>query len=113
MVLLVDEVFRDPKRSESISWIWESDYEFLNRDNIKKIVVAGARHLDHKLRLLTAGVPGDKILTLRHEEDVIRHVDIHGVRKIYFLHDVNAISRTRRICEAVRDRIEQEGGGVE
>ena len=113
MVLLLDEVFRDPKRSESISWIWEADFEFLNRDNIKKIVVAGARNLDHKVRLLVAGIPASKILCLRHEEEVIQNVDIHGYRKIYFLHDVNAISRTRRICEAVRDRIEQEGGSVE
>ena len=113
VVLLLDEVFRDPKRSESISWIWEADFEFLNRDNIKKIVVAGARNLDHKVRLLVAGIPASKILCLRHEEEVIQNVDIHGYRKIYFLHDVNAISRTRRICEAVRDRIEQEGGSVE
>lgn len=113
VVLLLDEVFRDPKRSESISWIWEADMEFLNRDNIKKIVVAGARNLDHKVRLLTAGVPAERIVCLRYEEEAIQNVDIHGFRRIYFLHDANAISRTRRICEAVRDRIVQEGGGVE
>lgn len=113
VVLLLDEVFRDPKRSESISWIWEADYEFLNRANIKRIIVAGARYLDHKVRLLSAGISADKILCLRQEEEVIENVDIHGYRKIYFLHDVNAISRTRRICEAVRDRIEQEGGGIQ
>ena len=113
VVLLVDEVFHDPKRSESVSWIWEADMEFLNRDNIKKIVVAGARYLDHKVRLLAAGVPAERIVCLRHEEEAIQNVDIHGFRRIYFLHDVNAISRTRRICEAVRDRIEQEGGSIE
>lgn len=113
VVLLVDEVFHDPLRSESISWIWEADYEFLNRPNIKKVIAAGARYLDHRVRLLAAGIPEEKILCLPREEDVIANADIHGISKIYFLHDVNAISRTRRICEAVRDRIEQEGGGVQ
>lgn len=112
VVLLLDEVFKDPLKSESISWIWEADFEFLNRSNIKKFVVAGDRHLDHRLRLLTAGIPSEKIVCIRYEEDVPKYVDIHGIEKIYLLHDVNAISRTRRICDAIQNRIEQEGGGI-
>lgn len=112
VVMFLDEVFENPLDTEAISWIWETDYEILKKDNIKRIIVAGERHLDHRLRLLVAGIPEEKIVYAPREEDAIQLVDIHGVEKIYLLHDVHAISRSVRICEAIQNRIKTEGGGV-
>lgn len=111
VVMFLDEVFENPLDMEAISWIWETDYEALKKDNIKKIIVAGERHLDHRVRLLTAGIPAEKIVHAPKEEDAIHLVDIHGIQKIYLLHDVHAISRSVRICEAIQNRIKEEGGG--
>ena len=88
--------------------MYDTDYEFLNRDNIRKIILAGPRYLDHRLRLLLAGIPEEKLVCLAEEKDTPAHVDIHGVEKIFVLHDVNAISRGRAVRDAVRHRIQAE-----
>lgn len=112
IIMILDEVFDNPLKSESIAWIFEADYEFLNRDNIKKIVIAGDRHLDHRLRLLLAGVPEEKIVCIRQELETSRYVDTSGIDKIYVLHDVNSITRGRKIRDAIKERILQEGGAA-
>ena len=52
IILILDEVFDSPLKTETISWIYDTDYEFLCQDCIQKIVLGGARYLDHRLRLL-------------------------------------------------------------
>lgn len=108
IILLLDELYPDPRKVETVAWMYDTDYEFLNRDNIRKIILAGPRYLDHRLRLLLAGIPEEKLVCLAEEKDTPAHVDIHGVEKIFVLHDVNAISRGRAVRDAVRHRIQAE-----
>ena len=110
IILILDEVFDSPLKTETISWIYDTDYEFLCQDCIQKIVLGGARYLDHRLRLLLAGVPAEKIVCLRQELDTADYVDTTGIDKIYILHDVNAISRGRKIRDLVKSRIRAERG---
>lgn len=111
VILLLDEIFKDPNKTETIAWIYDTDYEFLNNDHIRKIVVGGERYLDHKLRLLLAGVPAEKIVCMRDFYDTPAHVDFAGISKIYVLHDVNSITRGRNVRNAVKQRIIDEKGG--
>ena len=97
-------------KTETIAWIYDTDYEYLNRPEIQKIVVAGARYLDHRLRLLLAGVPAEKLVCVRQESDAAQYVDLTGIEEIYVLHDVNAISRGRQVRDQIKARILQEGG---
>ena len=60
--------------------------------------------------LLLAGVPAEKIVCLRQELDTADYVDTTGIDKIYILHDVNAISRGRKIRDLVKSRIRAERG---
>lgn len=110
LVLLLDEVYDTPLKTETIAWIYDTDYEYLNRPEIQKIVVAGARYLDHRLRLLLAGVPAEKLVCVRQESDAAQYVDLTGIEEIYVLHDVNAISRGRQVRDQIKARILQEGG---
>ena len=61
MVLLMDEVQDKNHPTETLTWLYETDYEFLNSPNIKKIIVGGHMYLNHKLRMLLAGIPQEKI----------------------------------------------------
>ena len=110
IILILDEVFDSPLKTETVAWIYDTDYEFLRQDCIRKIVLGGARYLDHRLRLLLAGVPAEKMVCLRQELDTADYVDFHGVEKIYILHDVNAISRGRQVRDLVKARILAERG---
>lgn len=111
LVLLLDEVFDNPLKSETVAWIYDTDYEFLNRENIKRIVVGGERYLDHRVRLLLAGIPEDRIVCVRDPFETANYVDTQGIRKIYVLHDVNFITNSHKIRDAIADRIRATEGG--
>ncbi len=109
VVLLLDEVFDNPKKSETIAWIYDSDYEFLTDPHIRKIVVGGERYLDHRLRLLLAGVPKERIVCVRDPLATAPYINPEGLDRIYVLHDVNSITRGRLVRDAIKERILQEG----
>ena len=86
--IMIDDLFERRDSSEFIGWIYDADFEFLNADGIKQIVLAGPRCFDYKLRLLIAGVPEERILC---EEDEFKAVDImdKDIDKLYLLHDTS------------------------
>ena len=64
LILLLDEHYGDDPNIETITWLYETDFEYLKNENIKKIIVAGQRYLDYKLRLRLAGIPVENCLRL-------------------------------------------------
>ncbi len=110
IILILDEVFKDPNKTETVAWIYDTDYEYLNDAHIRKIVIGGERYLDHRLRLLLAGVPEEKLVYMRDMHETANYVDVTGISKIYVLHDVNSITRGREVRDAVKERIMKERG---
>ena len=47
--------------SENPSWMYDTDFEFLNSDDVTCLGCAGPRAYDYQLRLLLAGIPRQKI----------------------------------------------------
>ncbi len=86
--IMIDDLFERRDSSEFVGWIYDVDFEFLNTDGVKQIVLAGPRCFDYKLRLLIAGVPEERILV---EEDEFKAVDImdKDIDKLYLLHDTS------------------------
>lgn len=86
--IMIDDLFERRDSSEFVGWIYDVDFEFLNTDGVKQIVLAGPRCYDYKLRLLIAGVPAERILC---EEDEFKAVDImdKDIDKLYLLHDTS------------------------
>ncbi len=109
VILLLDEVFDNPKKSETVAWIYDSDYEFLNDPHIRKIVVGGERYLDHHLRLLLAGIPEERLVCMRDPLATAPYVNPDGLDRIFVLHDVNSITRGRLVRDAIKERMLQEG----
>ena len=60
IILLLDDVHDNKVSSENICWIYDADFEFLNDENIKRIIVGGKRAIDYKIRLEIAGVTSEK-----------------------------------------------------
>ena len=109
IILLLDEVYDDPNKSETAAYIFDTDYEFLNDEKIKKIIVGGERYLDHRVRLLMAGVPEEKTVCIRGMQETADIADISGIDSIYILHDVYYVSRGHAVRDAVIKRIEEAG----
>ena len=109
IIMIVDEVFENPGKVETVAWIHDSDYEYLNSPHIHRIIVGGARYLDHRLRLLLAGVPEEKIVCIPEMSETPQHLRFDGDDAVFILHDVTSVSRGRAIFEAVKKRILEEG----
>lgn len=108
IIIILDEPYENPKKLETIAWLYDTDYEFLNKDNIKRIIIGGLRHRDHRLRLLIAGIPQEKIFCT---PDFMKTPDFisKDVNKIYVLHDVNCVTIGHNVREVIRKNLTKEG----
>ena len=101
VVLLMDEVQDKNHPTETLSWLYETDYEFLNDPKIKRIIVGGHMYLNHKLRLLLAGVPRDRIVAVESEADIPLYVDRTGISKVYVLYETDCVSKAKNMRDMI------------
>ncbi len=100
VVVMLYEHFGD-----TLTWLYESDFEYLDQENISKIILTGNRYLDCELRMKLAGIPAEKIVCLEDETRVPEYVDTEGIESVYFLHDVYCMEKTMRCRQLVKKRI--------
>ena len=107
VVLLIDDFFDAAHSSENIAWIYDADFEFLNAENIKQIVIGGARCEDYRVRLLLAGVDNEKICTIKDENQAAEYIDYSSVEKVFILYDVYTIHLANSTKKRLVQRIEE------
>ncbi len=110
VILILDDLHIAKEGSENITWQYETDYELLNGDSIKQILVAGPRYLDSKVRLLIAGIPEDKIVAQRDEMAFVDNLKLEGIDKVFILHDLYSLEETAKIKEKVKNLIKEYKG---
>ena len=107
--LMVDDLYEEKEGSENTCWLYDADFEYLAQDEVKRVVVAGARHLDHKLRLLMAGVPEDRIVCVLEEKDavapLVEAANELGVDSMFILHEVFGYQRANQVRESIKERL--------
>ena len=107
--LMVDDLYEEKEGSENTCWLYDADFEYLAQDEVKRVVVAGARNLDHKLRLLMAGVPEDRIVCVLEEKDAVEPLveaaKELGVDSMFILHEVFGYQRANQVRECVKERL--------
>ena len=108
IVLLLDEVYDNPYSSETITWLYDSDFELLNKVNLEKIVVTGPRYLDYIVRLKLAGVPEDKIEVSKDYKEAYKLLNLDKKSDIYVLYEVEERPMSREVVESIRERIRNE-----
>ena len=106
VILMLDEI-PDETGMETICWIWDTNFELLNDPKIKKIIIAGKRHLDHKVRLLYAGIDENRMVDVEDDQDIYPHL-IKDVDKIFVLYDVMALTRSRIVTDRIIEILKAE-----
>ncbi len=102
-LLLMMNCLNDTKHwSENPCWIYDTDFEMLNKNDIKKIVCAGARNKDYRLRLLLAGVPGEKIVCVESELEAPKLLSYDEGDIICIFHGVDSADLAARVKEKVK-----------
>jgi len=88
VVLLIEDYHDNRESSENVAWLYDCDFEFLNDPSITKIAAGGYRAEDMKLRLLLAGVPEEKIIARKKEEEIPDLLSLKKGETVYVLYDM-------------------------
>ena len=107
VILLLDDLHEEASGSENTAWQYDTDYEFLNDDTIKQIIIAGPRYLDGKVRMLMAGVPQEKIFCKKDMIEATDKIKLEGIDGVYILHDLYSIQETNLTKQRVEDMIRE------
>ncbi len=107
VVFCMDEAQDRNHPTETISWLYETDYEFLKSPNIKKIIVGGHMYLNHKLRLLLAGIEPERIVCVEDEAEVPKYVDTEGIRRVYVLYETDFVTKGQNLRDAIVERAKE------
>ncbi|MDD7718946.1 MAG: MurT ligase domain-containing protein [Eubacteriaceae bacterium] len=94
--------------SENICWLYDCDFEFLNHESIKNIVVCGPRVKDYRYRLLLAGVPDEKISYTDKEIDAPKQLKYLDNDNIFVLYGTDSITLGYKVAERIERSISCE-----
>lgn len=78
------------------SWIWDADFEGLNKAKIKKVLVGGQRWHDMGFRLEISGFDPGKMSTNPDDESLIEEMGKLPTKKVYILSTYTAMLALRR-----------------
>lgn len=107
-IVIVDDLHEDAKGSENIAWQYDTDYEFLNDESIKQVIIAGPRYLDGYVRMRMADVPEEKIVYTRDEIEATSKANLDGIDKVIILHDLYSIEETEKIKNKIKEMIKEK-----
>ncbi|NLZ39459.1 MAG: DUF1727 domain-containing protein [Firmicutes bacterium] len=83
-VILVDSISRKYYTNET-SWLWDIDFELLQSDNVKRIILAGKYAYDLGVRFDHSGIDKDKITITPDLDKLMDAINELAVGKIYVL----------------------------
>lgn len=85
---------------EMKAWLYDADYEFLNRDDVVQVLIPGVRHRDTAFRALLAGIPKEKILHDMDAEVFLPHLSAKA-DTLFILYELHSAA----LASAFRERI--------
>ena len=84
LLLIIDDISRKYFTSDT-SWLWDISFELLNKDNVKKIVVAGKYIADVATRLEYAGIDMGKVVLYKETADAVKYLGENAEGELYAL----------------------------
>ena len=91
--------------SENPSWMYDTDFEFLNGDDVTCLVCAGPRAYDYKLRLLLAGIPEEKIRLAEDEFAALELLPLTPGDDVYILYGVDGMPLAHRVKARLKEML--------
>ena len=105
VMMLEDAHFGD---SENLTYIYDTDFEFLNDEKIYNIVAVGKRAQDFVFRMLVAGIPKERLHAVAQMKDLAPELVLKDGEAVYILYDnysVDLENEARDIIEnTIRER---------
>lgn len=86
----------NPADGIDTSWIWDGNFEDLDRQKITDILIGGTRKSDMQLRLKVAGLNHDDEIIVQNNTDLIDQIKKSSAKKIYILTTYTAMLSLRK-----------------
>lgn len=106
--LLMNEASDHGKASENIAFIYDTDFEYLNRPNIKQVLFGGMRYLDFIARYKLAGIPADRVNGAPTEALATCLIDFDQVDTVFILYgtktEPQALAAKQACLQTIRAR---------
>jgi hypothetical protein len=93
--------------SENVAWLYDCDFEFLNKENITRIVATGPRAKDYRLRLLLAGVPEETIRCTLNELDAPSLLDYRKGLSICLFYGTDSLDLAFKVQKKILSLAEE------
>ncbi len=106
IILSMDDAYDRKQSIEYVGWIYDVDYEFLTREGVEQVIATGPRCYDHKVRLLLAGVPEEKICCAQDEMSGVDMVQTDEVDAVYILYDTSTYTLSCQMKEKLLKKLE-------
>jgi len=103
-ILLMMNCQTDGKNwSENPCWMYDCDFEFLNRPEITKVIATGYRYKDLYLRSLFAGIQKDRLLHVREEHEAAKLFDYSKKSNIYILYGTDSFNLAKKVQSKITE----------
>ena len=112
IILLLFDLFDSKESSENITWLYDCDFEFLNSDDIDKVIIGGPRAEDFYLRLLLANVPKEKLAFTEEIDNTINYLSLDKSKDIYILFELYDEEIAKNLRRKIEIKIKEKEGGV-
>ena len=110
LLVMTDDKSDNTKNSESVCWIYDTDFSALADPSVSQIVFAGKRCRDQRLRALMAGVDPKKILISDGLIEGAKLIDTSKFTDIFVLNDPYILAEAGKIKEyLIKKGVENEG----
>jgi UDP-N-acetylmuramoyl-L-alanyl-D-glutamate--2,6-diaminopimelate ligase len=107
LILMMNCIHDQQHWSENVTWLYDCDFEFLNNENITRIVATGPRAKDYRLRLLFAGVPDEKIRCTLDELDAPTLLEYNSGESVCLFYGTDALDLVYRVQGKIKSLAEE------
>lgn len=104
VVLLITDSKDKHHGHEDISWLYDTDFDALKREDVHRVILGGTRCEDLALRLILGGVPQEKLLLYPDYENLCKDIcsvtDSGNTVVIYYeLYAIDVAGKVRKALE--------------
>lgn len=107
VILLMGEVTINRVSSENICWLYDADFEFLRSPDIHRIIVGGPRRRDFQVRMLLAGIPPERIVSVERDDELPQALQL-DCEQIFLLHDIDRGEQVWQLLAQIKARLREK-----
>lgn len=101
----------DPHTIDNNSYMYDTDFEYLNDPLIKKIIIVGKKPQEFYQRFLFAGVPRDKMVQVSSVDEIVPNLSLKPGTAVYLLYDNYQVNNNTKARKLVLDELKKRAEG--